>query len=251
MLLPPDLSNRTEESELMDFPDSDLYMLENTLALFEILNRCMTRVRSILTLYVIRAMQRRPEREYHLVDLGAGACETAAWLLNYCRDKNLKLRISACDHDRRVVRYARKHYGSVTHLKILHRDMRFIDDLKPIDFIFANHLLHHLRDPQIIELIQYLSRFSHATIIFNDLQRRRLSYTAYYLISFLFPQNNFARHDGLVSIRKGFTNRELRDLIKTAQPNGVKYQIRTLFPGRILLIGNPYRAKWKSSNASR
>jgi len=235
----PDLTRRAEDAECMDRPDSDLQRLENTLALFENLNRCMTQVRHILNRYVIRAMQRDPEREYHLVELGAGACETAAWLLGYCREKKLKLRVSACDHDHRVVQYARKNYGSTPRLKILHRDIKEIDDLFPIDFIFANHLLHHLSDLKIIDLIQYMSKFSRATVVFNDIKRSRLSYTAYYLLSYLFPPKSFARYDGLVSVRKGFTTTEIRGYITKAQTQGLKYQIKTLFPGRILLIGRP------------
>ena len=238
-LLLPDLRRRAGEPERMDLPDSDQCKLENTLARFEIINRTLTRVRWLLRRYVVNAMRRRPDRQYHLVDLGAGACETAFWLLNGCREEKLKLKITAIDHDPGVVRYARSMRGSVPGLNILRRDILDLDDLGPIDFIFANHLLHHLDDARIVELLKYFRRFKGATILINDIERNRINYMVYYFISLLFSRDSFARYDGLLSIRKGFRTRELRQIMNSAFPRRSPYQIKKIPPGRILLVRQP------------
>ncbi len=234
----PNLARRAEMAEKMDLSCSSLYKLENTLFQFDTINRFLTRVRSVLKGYVLDAM--KPGREYHLVDLGAGACETAAWLLSESRSRGLNLRISACDHDRRVFRFACQRFGHVPGLDILQRDIMSIDELKDADFIFANHLLHHLNDSRIVELFDYLTEFERATLLISDLKRSRAAYTAYYLVSPLFSRQSYARYDGLLSIRKGFLSPELLRLAHAADPHRMDmYRVEQLFPARILLIRRP------------
>lgn len=231
----PPLDRRSQMPEMMDIPCSDITMLENTLAHFRSINRYLARTRYILTQHVLSRMH--PKRLYHLVDLGAGACETAVWLLNRCRSLRLRLRITACDHDPRVIGFAAAKYGHTPGLDILRRDITDIGDLKRADFVFGSHLLHHLDDERIAGLLEYLADFEHATVLFSDLRRCRGSYAAYYLMSPFLFRNSFARYDGLLSIRKGFTEAELLGFIRSADPNRFyEYRISRMFPSRILLI---------------
>lgn len=236
----PDLEWRATVPELMDSPESDPRELARTLRLFGLVNRTAARVRYVLKKNVIRVMQQAPDRQYHLIDLGAGACETAAWLLEYSRKRGLDLRVTACDHDPRVVQHARDRFGNVPGLTIRQRDILTLDDLKPVRFIYANHLMHHMSDGQLIHLLRYLARFEAATVVVDDLRRSRLAYTVFYIVSALLPYRGFVRHDGLVSIMKGFRRAEFRTLIRTATPDieGL-YCVRTLFPCRIVVLRKP------------
>ncbi len=234
----PDLSRRSEMTEMMDRPDCDRRKLDNTLHQFRAINRWPARARCILKRYVLDSME--PDRPYHLIDLGAGACETAVWLLNRSRALHQNLRVTACDHDHRVVQFAVQRYGDIPGLEILQRDILAIDGLRGADFVFANHLLHHLSDRRIIELLEFLTEFENATLLLNDLRRSRTAYLAYYLASPLFSRRSFARYDGLVSIRKGFLHSDFSRLVKEADPQRTGlYRIEQLFPARLLLIREP------------
>ncbi len=234
----PDLGRRADLPEKMDLPCSDRRELENTLIQFGAVNRFLSRRRFVLQRFVLDAMQ--PDRRYHLLDLGAGACETAAWLLGRSRRQGLNLRVTACDHDSRVVSYARKNFGGTPGLEILHRDIVALDGLEDADFVFANHLLHHLSDRRIVELIEYLADFRRATLLLNDLRRSRSAYTAYYLLSPLLFRRSFARYDGLMSIRKGFLRSELLRLVRAADPLQMDlYRVEEFFPARVLLLRRP------------
>ncbi|MFO7821117.1 MAG: methyltransferase domain-containing protein [Lentisphaeria bacterium] len=230
----PDLTSRNTDPELMDDPDSDQARLEKTLGQFSLINRWLSRVRHVLQQKVISVMQMQPDRTYHLVDLGAGGCDTAAWLLQYSRSKGLKLKVTACDHDPRVVRYARERYGTCPGLTILQRNLTKLADLSAVDFVFTNHLLHHLSDTEITELLQRLSKLNPRLTVMVDIHRRRPVYAGYYLLTLLNRSNSFVRYDGLLSIRKGFQPDELEHLALEAGLKRDNYQVNKLFPGHLI-----------------
>ena len=102
-----DLSSRAEIIEEMDRPDSPQDRLYRTLAQFQLVNRIFSRYRSVLTRSVLQDMAMDGSRTYRLADLGAGGCDIARWLIGRCRERGLRLAISAVEHDPRVARYAR------------------------------------------------------------------------------------------------------------------------------------------------
>ena len=232
----PDLSTRANIPELMDDPHSDPRLLANTLGQFRLINLLFSPVRRLLKKQVLKSMMRAPQREHHLVDLGAGSCETAVWLLSQARRKGLRMRITACDHDPRVIQYAKNKYGHTRYLTICQRNVFDIDDLQPIDFVFANHLVHHLSDADIHRLLGALARLKETKVIISDLHRSRLVYTAFYLISAVFFRRSFVRYDGLLSVRKAFTEPEFNNIMQAAVPRSTVYQIKRMFPGHIVLL---------------
>ncbi|MDF3128588.1 methyltransferase domain-containing protein [Kiritimatiellaeota bacterium B1221] len=223
----PDLNQRSRVSELMDAPDSDERKLFRTLDQFRSINQLFSRVRGPLKKILFPLLS--AEYGTHLLDLGAGGCDIPVWLLQEAENAGLQLRITAVDSDPRVVRYARQQYGEVPGLRILEADALHLEALAPFDFIFGNHFLHHLTDPQIRDLLQQAERLAAKGYLFSDLQRSRFSYQAFRWVSLLY-RDSFAREDGLISISKGFTPEEL----KAFAPSPA-CQLQRKFPGRVLL----------------
>lgn len=211
----------------MDAPDSDERKLFRTLDQFTSINRLFSRVRGPLKRILFPLLS--PDKETHLLDLGAGGCDIPVWLLKEANKAGLKLRITAIDSDPRVVRYAIRHYGEVEGLRILEANALLLDPLAPFDFVFGNHFLHHLTDPQIRDLLQQVDRLAAKGYLFSDLRRSRFSYQAFRWVSLIY-RDSFASEDGLISICKGFTPDEL----KAFAPNA-DCKIQTQLPGRLLL----------------
>ncbi|MGA0369759.1 MAG: methyltransferase domain-containing protein [Kiritimatiellia bacterium] len=225
---------RSEEEELMDVPDGNLEQLYNTLDQFEGINLLFSRSRSLLRQTVLRDMQ--PGREYHLVDLGAGACDIPVWLLAEAEKRGLRLRITAVDADPRVIAYARKKHAHLKQLEIRQADALNLSALPAFDYLFANHFLHHLRDRVLPGLLRDAARLSRRGFVFNDLKRSRFSYLAFSLLARIY-RNSFARTDGLISIRKGFLPRDFQNLLEEKI-----FSVDTRFPGRIYLRGGCFRS---------
>jgi ubiquinone/menaquinone biosynthesis C-methylase UbiE len=229
----PDLAIRSGIAELMDNPDCAEDLLLRTVRQFASINRLVARYRTILKRWVLADMCKEPGKPYHLVDMGAGGCDIDVWLLKAARKRGLDLRITACDLDPRIIQYARSKYGHVAGLTIRQVDLLAGRFDEPVDFVFANHFLHHLPNNDIVDLIRLWQPQVRRRMVFSDLERDRLSYLGYSALS-LFYRKSFARYDGLVSIRRGFRAGELESLAREALREGPSRAHR-LAPGRLAL----------------
>ena len=104
---------------------------------------------------------------------------------------------------------------------------------EPVDYVFANHFLHHLADEQIVQLLRKWHPYVRQRIIFSDLLRHPGAYFGYSLLALFYPKS-FARTDGLISIRRGFVEADFSNLTNEALP-GVEYSVLKLVPGRLAL----------------
>ena len=239
----PCLKGRANAPEHMDNPDCDDAALLRTVGQFASINRLFARYPTILKRWVLADMRRDPGRDWHLLDMGAGGCDIDVWLLAAARRRGLKLHITACDADPRIVREAQRTLAHVPGLTIRHLDVLNADWRGPVDYVFGNHFLHHLSDEEIGVLIrQWVPRVARR-LLFSDLARRSATYLGFASIS-LFYRRSFARDDGLLSIRKGFRSHELRAMAKRTGLSEHAISVTRLFPGRLLLcIDPPHAAK--------
>jgi len=228
----PDLSVRATISELMDEPDCDETRLLRTVRQFASINRKVARYRTILKRWVLADMLNDPKKQYHLVDMGAGGCDIDVWLLKAARNCGLKIHITACDLDPRIIAYAHSVFGQMPGLEI--RETNLLADTfdVPVDYVFANHFLHHLTSEEIIHLLRLWQPRVRRRMVFSDLLRSPSAYLGYSALSLFYP-NSFARSDGLISIRKGFVPEELVALTNAAEIEGGS--IHRLQPGRLVL----------------
>jgi 2-polyprenyl-3-methyl-5-hydroxy-6-metoxy-1,4-benzoquinol methylase len=226
-----DFSRREEMPELMDLPDCDEARLLRTVAQFKWINAVAARYRTILRRYVLAEM--RADREYRLVDLGAGGCDIAAWLLGEAARRGLKLRVTAIDADPRIVRFARSRYGGLAGLEIREHNAFDLERLGPTDFLFSNQVLHHLPDAKVAELLAVAGRVTQRVAVFSDLERGATAYWGYWVAATIFLHRSFARYDGLLSVRKGFRAEELQALLTRAGQQGT---VRKFWPERLVVV---------------
>ena len=154
----PDLRERYDGPELMDLPDVSEKKLMNTLRQFYLLNILFTRSRRLIKKYILADMLQSPGKIHEFLDLGAGGCDIAIWVLKRCRNLGLNVRITCLDHDPRIVKYARQKCRAYGEIRVIEASAAELETLAPSDYIFANHLLHHLPSWQWHALIDALSR---------------------------------------------------------------------------------------------
>jgi 2-polyprenyl-3-methyl-5-hydroxy-6-metoxy-1,4-benzoquinol methylase len=230
----PSMATRSRLPELMDAPDCSEDQLLRTVRQFASINRLFSRYRTVFKRWVIADMLREPGREYHLLDMGAGGCDIAVWMLSAARRLGLNLRVTACDADPRIVRYARATHGATAGLTVLERDARKGSTEGVFDYLFANHFLHHLADDEIVNLIRRWAPRVRRRMVFGDLRRSLVAYLGFSLVSHVY-RGSFVREDGLISIRRGFVSSELENFAESALPvkRSTVYQLR---PGRLVLV---------------
>lgn len=232
----PDLSKRAELVEEMDRPDCDQAILFATLHRFELTNRLFTRYRTLLQRHILADMRRHPERVYQLTDLGAGGCDIPRWLVGVCRRENLKITIRAIDQDPRIVLFARQENIDYPEIEVIQADACDPTCWGTPDYLFAQHLLHHLPEAACIQLLKALDQAAPRQFIISDLVRHRAAYHAFKILTRPLAKGTFITEDGGTSIRRGFLETEIQQMITAA---ALKHPTSTyrLWPSRVTVVG--------------
>jgi SAM-dependent methyltransferase len=85
-----------------------------------------------------------------------------------------------------------------------------------VDVAMCSQLLHHFTDADIERLLRELHRVSRRAVIVCDLRRSWLAAAGFWLVSFPLRFHPITRHDGVVSVLRGFTAGELRRHVNAA-----------------------------------
>jgi ubiquinone/menaquinone biosynthesis C-methylase UbiE len=105
---------------------------------------------------------------------------------------------------------------------------------RSFDVVTASLFLHHFDGPQVAAALREFARLARRALVVNDLRRARVPYCfGRFFFPFLF-RSRVSVQDGLLSIRRAFTPRELRDAFDQAGLPQVR--IVRSFPYRLLAV---------------
>ncbi len=85
-----------------------------------------------------------------------------------------------------------------------------------IDIVTCSQVLHHFDGPDADRLLQECTRVARSAVIIGDLRRSWFAVAGLWAASFLLGFHPVSRHDGIVSILRGFTRDELQLLVERA-----------------------------------
>ncbi len=103
------------------------------------------------------------------------------------------------------------------------------------DVILSTLVTHHMRDGEIVRFLRWMEATASVGWSINDVRRSARSYRAFALLSRALRWHPSVRHDGLVSIRRGFHKDDwLRLLSEAGIPSGV-VRFDQSAPGRLCL----------------
>lgn len=234
-LLPDLRARNTTDREEMESADADLETLLRTIRQFRLINLLFSSSRRILRRYVFSVMEQEPNRVYSLLDVGAGGGDIARWAAREARRRRLNLRITALDNDPRILPLAREAAHDYPEVRVVRGDALDLGSLEDFDFIFSNHLMHHLSWDEIESLLKGIIGRARIGFVMNDLKRSRWAYIGAALGIGLLAHRSFALRDGLLSIRRGFRPEELRDFVQNRFPD-VPIRVLESAPAHVVLV---------------
>jgi SAM-dependent methyltransferase len=91
------------------------------------------------------------------------------------------------------------------------RSLPFAD--RSMDVVICSQVLHHFFDGDVHLLLTELDRVARYRVIVSDLRRSRIAALGIWLASFGLAFHPVSRHDGVLSIMRGFRAQELRELV--------------------------------------
>lgn len=82
-----------------------------------------------------------------------------------------------------------------------------------IDIVLCSQLLHHFADSDLSAVIRELDRVAWRCVVVADVRRSWIAAAGFWAASFPLGFHRITRHDGVVSVFRGFTGAELRHTI--------------------------------------
>jgi hypothetical protein len=201
--------SRAQQSEILDEPDCDALSAEKSYRFMRYVNRYYGGVGTVckfITRYVPAG------RKIKILDLGSGMCDIPlAVLSRFGRQSPWNLDFTCLEINPVAIKMAHEAIGDIPSVRIISENIFSHNPQTHYDYAIGSMFFHHLSDSQIIELLNKLRSFVKKGILINDLRRSPINYAACWLA--VRCSHRAVRHDALLSIRKGFTAAQLRQLL--------------------------------------
>lgn len=106
-----------------------------------------------------------------------------------------------------------------------------------VDVVLCSQTLHHFRDEHASTLLRELDRVARVAVVLSDLRRSWIAAGGFWASSFALGFHPVTRHDGVVSVLRGFTDEEMRDTVHAAL--GIRPRVRRRLGFRVTTSWTP------------
>jgi SAM-dependent methyltransferase len=173
-------------------------------------------------------------RELSLLDVGTGTGDIPSRLVPLAARRGVRLNVLGLDGHRELVAATREWPIAPVCGNAL--ALPFAD--RSIDVVCCSQTLHHFEGAQVRQVVREMHRVASRCVIIADLRRSWVAVAALWLVSFPLGFHPVSRHDGVVSILRGFTGAELRELVHDAV--GVSPHVRHRLLFRVTATWSPH-----------
>ena len=201
---------RRRGMEFLDLPDVDQALVTRSLADVACANSLFGGVSSAVD--EIKETLRELPPEATLLDVGTGLGDIPCRARAIARKKGIELTTIGLDSAWGLAVASR---SSVTFS--VHADARrlpFSDN--SVDIVMCSQVLHHFSGLDALNLLREMNRVARKRVIVSDIRRSWLAAIGLWIVSFPLRFHAVSRHDGVVSVMRGFTPRELVDTVHDA-----------------------------------
>lgn len=193
----------------MDNPDVSEHTLRSVFEDINTSNRLLGG--SSITLGKVRELIREfPKQQYTIVDMGCGDGSIMRELAKFFRKSNIAVKLIGLDLSDKAIAVGRELSVNFPEISFIKQDVL---TLNPLDFkcdiLLCTLTMHHFSNEQIPVFLSKFIQLATIGVVINDLQRSALAYYLFKGFSAIFIKTKIAKHDGLISIKSGFTKKDL------------------------------------------
>jgi 2-polyprenyl-3-methyl-5-hydroxy-6-metoxy-1,4-benzoquinol methylase len=196
--------------EYLDAPDVDPRLVRRSLADVALANALFGGTRAVM----VALEEVLPELSGNatLLDVGSGVGDIAARAREMARLREIDLSLITIDMAETLAVASRARTGSAVRGSAT--ALPFAD--RSVDVAMCSQTLHHFDDASAATVLRELDRVARVRVIVADLRRSWLAAAGLWIASFPLGFHPVSRHDGVVSIMRGFAGDELRRLIESS-----------------------------------
>jgi SAM-dependent methyltransferase len=206
ILTPP----RKRGVEILDLPDTDPDVVTRSLADVARANALFGGVNSAIR--ELRDVMKDLPRCATLLDVGTGLGDIPCRARALARQHGVELTTVGMDAALALARASKRSVSLTVCGDALH--LPFAD--RSVDVVMCSQLLHHFFDAESVLLLREMDRVARIRVVVSDLRRSWIAAAGLWLLSFPLGFHAVSRHDGVVSVLRGFTRDELADTVSSA-----------------------------------
>jgi SAM-dependent methyltransferase len=222
---------RPDGDEILDAPDVDPALARRSLRDVMLANSLMGGTRAVM--YELEAIMPSLPKRATLLDVGTGMGDIPRRAREVAAQRGVTLDTVGLEAAEWLASAART---STTAAVV--GDGRFLPFAShSVDVVICSQVLHHFFDHDAVALLQELNRVARVGVIVSDLLRSDLAVAGLWLFSFVLGFHPVSRHDGIMSIRRGFTPGELGTIVRSA--TGAQPRIREYLGFRVAAAWAP------------
>ena len=207
--------------EYLDAPGIDPRLVRRSLADVALANALFGGTRAVL----VEVGNVLPElgATATLLDVGSGIGDIAARARELARQRGTDLSLVTIDMAETLAVASRARTGNAVRGDAT--SLPFAD--RSVDVVMCSQTLHHFDDASASRVLRELDRVARVRVIVSDLRRSWIAAAGLWMASFPLGFHPVSRHDGVVSIMRGYTGDELRALIRSSigRPPNVKRHV--------------------------
>ncbi|MBC8090048.1 MAG: methyltransferase domain-containing protein [Phycisphaerae bacterium] len=229
------IPTRQRGFEYLDDPNLPSEVAQQSLRDIALANRYFGGTRAVLRemQIVLQELQRVGISSMTLLDVGTGFGDIPAAISRAARQRGIAVNPVGVELTPTFARVAHQRIRAAIAADA--RALPLADN--SVDVVTCSLVLHHLEEADAIQMLRECDRVARRRVIVAELRRSWVAIALLWLVSWVLRFHAISRHDGVVSIRRGFLVAELRALVSKATRSMVDCSAR--FGWRVTAAWNP------------
>ncbi|HEY6437683.1 MAG TPA: methyltransferase domain-containing protein [Ignavibacteriaceae bacterium] len=230
------LIERSAESEWMDDFSISSPDLKETLKNITFINKYFGGHRSVILglSEIFNLNYFSSKKSIRIVEIGCGLGDNLL-VIEHKFGKKFKLELVGIDANQTIIEEAKSN-DSLNKIEFICSTLNSTNITEiEADVLVFGLFLHHFSEVEITSLLNKIDPRRVKSIIISDLQRSTFSLFLFKLASAVFNFNKMAYNDGIISIKKGFTLKEINGYLDAMKIEPLV--LKKVFGFRILMVG--------------
>jgi SAM-dependent methyltransferase len=244
-----DFSHRSTQSEWMDDPSVSFDDFRSCLVDLARVNGWMLAHRATLRfLDGLFPPGHTINRPIEIVDVGSGYGDLLRQIAAWARRRDIEVSLTGVDLNPWSRAAAMEATDPGLGIRWVTADALAHTPARGIDVVVSSQFTHHLPNERIIEFIQWMEEHARLGWFINDLHRHPVAHHMFGWFADLAALHPFVRHDGPVSIARGFVAEDWQRLLAGAGVEPQAAEIEWTFPFRLTVARRKEVSTWSTQS---